>query len=225
LRTGRRAVDDLWQNLQLGGNPMQDGMSAPVIGPSAILPRGFLWQTPIWYLLVAGALAISHWPPMWFRLTAVAGLLVAMIVFLLAVSAITTNAFAADETGVDLGLPSSTRRRGRRRRGVRHLPWQQIDRVRLAARPYGTRVDLILGPSASLALRGFKHGPARRVLRWFLLMIPFWYMLRPTALTSPLDGPPRYRVKLRGVTVDDLRLTFRAVAPPEVAIAVLVRKR
>jgi len=213
------------QNLQLGGNPMQDGMSAPVIGPSAILPRGFLWQTPIWYLLAAGALAMSHWPPIWFRLTAAVGLLVAMIVFLFALNAITTHAFAVDEAGIDLGLPSSTRRRGRRRRGVKHLPWQQIERVRLAARPYGTRVDLVLGPSASLALRGFRHSVLRRALRWLLLMIPFWYMLRPTALISPLDGPPRYRAKLRGVTVDEMRLMLRAVAPPEVAIAVLVRKR
>ncbi len=204
---------------------MQDSLSAPVIGPSAILPRGFLWQTPIWYLLVAGVLAISRWPPVWFRLTAAAGLLGAMIVFLLAVNAITTRAFAADQDGVDLGLPVRSRRRGRRRRHVKHLPWQQVERIRLAPKPYGARVELILGSNASLALRGFKHSPLRRALRWLLLMIPFWYMLRPTALTSPLDGPPRYRVSLRGVTVDELRLRFRAVAPPEVAIAVLVRKR
>jgi hypothetical protein len=204
---------------------MQDGLSAPVLGPSAILPRGFLWQTPIWYLLVAGVLALSRWPPIWFRLTAGVGLTVAMIVFLTAVNAITTRAFSANEEGVFLGLPPRTRRRGRRRRDVRHLPWQQIEKVRLAQKPYGTRVELLLGPSASLALRGFRHNPMRRLLRWFLLMIPFWYMLRPTALTSPLDGPPRYRVNLRGVSVDELRLRFRAVAPPEVAIAVLVRKR
>jgi len=204
---------------------MQDGLSAPVIGPSAILPRGFLWQAPIWYLLVFAVLAVSPWPPIWFRLTAEAGLLGAMIVFLLAVNAITTRAFAADENGVDLGLPTRTRRRGRRRRDVKHLPWQQIERVRIAPKPYGARVELLLGPNASLALRGFRHGPARRALRWLLLMIPFWYLLRPTALTSPLDGPPRYRANLRGVSVDELRLRFRAVAPPEVAVAVLVRKR
>src|SRR5690348_2190987 len=89
----------LWQNLQVGGNPMQDGLSAPVLGPSAILPRGFLWQTPIWYLLVAGVLALSRWPPIWFRLTAGVGLTVAMIVFLTAVNAITTRAFSANEEG------------------------------------------------------------------------------------------------------------------------------
>src|SRR6266567_8142842 len=90
------------QQLQFGGNLMPDGVSAPVIGPSAILPRGYLWLAPIWYLLVAGLLATRHWPPIWFRLTAAAGLLGAMIIFLLALNAITTHAFAADQNGVRL---------------------------------------------------------------------------------------------------------------------------
>lgn len=201
---------------------MQDGVSAPVIGPSAILPRGYLWMAPIWFLVVTGALAASPWP-IWFRLTAVVGLLASVVVFVMALSSITTHAFIADDEGVRLGLPASTRRRGRRRRDVRYLPWRQIERVRLAPRAYGTRVELILGPNASLALRGFKHNPARRAGRWLLLLIPFWYLLRPTALTTPLDGPPRYRVNLRGVSVDDLRSRLRAVAPPDVAVAILIR--
>ncbi|MGI9008057.1 MAG: hypothetical protein ACR2FU_18000 [Streptosporangiaceae bacterium] len=201
---------------------MQDGVSAPVIGPSAILPRGYLWMAPIWYLGVVAALAVSPWP-IWLRLTAVVGLLAAVVVFVIALSSITTHAFLADDEGVRLGLPASSRRRGRRRRDVRYLPWRQIEGVRLAPRAYGTRVELILGPNASLALRGFKHNPASRLIRWLLLLIPFWYLLRPTALISPLDGPPRYRVNLRGVSVDDLRSRLRAVAPSDVAVAVLVR--
>jgi hypothetical protein len=204
---------------------MQDGLSAPVIGPSAILPRGYLWLAPIWYLAAAAALALSHWPPVWFRLAAGAGLLGAMIVFVLAVSAVTTRAFAADRNGVALGLPATSRRRGRRRREVRYLPWQYIERVRVAPKAYGSRVELILDPNASLALRGFRHGPLRRAWRWILLVIPFWYLLRPTALTSPLNGPPRYQANVRGLSVDELRHMLRAVAPPDVAIAVLVRKR
>lgn len=201
---------------------MQDGVSAPVIGPSAILPRGYLWMAPIWFLAVTAALATSPWP-IWFRLTAVVGLLASLIVFVIALNSITTHAFLADDQGVRLGLPASSRRRGRRRRDVRYLPWRQIERIRLAPRAYGTRVELILGPNASLALRGFKHNPARRACRWLLLLIPFWYLLRPTALTTPLDGPPRYRVNLRGVSVDDLRSRLRAVAPPDVTVAVLIR--
>ncbi len=204
---------------------MQEGLYVPVIGPSAILPRGYLWVTPIWYLVLAAALALSPWPPVWFRLTAAAGLLGAMIVFILVVNSITTHAFGVNAEGIDLGLPSFSRRRGRRRRDVRHLPWRQIERIRMAQRPYGARVEVILSQDASLALRGYRHGPARRAVRWILLLIPFWYMLRPTALTSPLDGPPRYQANVRGITVDELRQRLRAFAPPDVAIAILVRKR
>jgi hypothetical protein len=204
---------------------MQDGLYVPVIGPSAILPRGYLWVTPIWYLVLAAALALSPWPPAWFRLAAAAGLLGAMIVFILVVNSITTHAFAVDLEGIDLGLPPFSRRRGRRRRDVRHLPWRQIERIRMAPRAYGARVEIILSQDASLALRGFRHGPARRALRWILLLIPFWYVRRPTALISPLDGPPRYVANVRGITVDELRHRLRAFAPPDVAIAILVRKR
>lgn len=204
---------------------MQEGLYVPVIGPSAILPRGYLWVTPIWYLVLAAVLALSPWPPVWFRLTAAAGLLGAMIVFILVVNSITTHAFAMNDEGIDLGLPSFSRRRGRRRRDVRHLPWRQIERIRMAQRPYGARVEVILSQDASLALRGYRHGPARRAVRWILLLIPFWYMLRPTALTSPLDGPSRYQANVRGITVDELRQRLRAFAPPDVAIAILVRKR
>ncbi len=204
---------------------MPDGVSAPVIGPSAILPRGYLWLAPIWYLGAAAALAFSHWPPIWFRITAAAGLLCALIVFVLALNSVTTRAFAAGQEGVNLGLPPSSRRRGRLRRGMRHLPWRHIERVRIAPKPYGARVELILSPNASLALRGFRHGPLRRAWRWILLVIPFWYLLRPTALTSPLNGPPRYQVNVRGLSVDDLRRMLRAIAPPDVTVAVLVRKR
>jgi hypothetical protein len=204
---------------------MPDGVSAPVIGPSAILPRGYLWLAPIWYLAAAAALALSPWPPMWFRITAAAGLLCALIVFVLALSSITTRAFAARPEGVDLGLPPSSRRRGRLRRSTRHLPWRHVERVRIASKPYGARVELILSPNASLALRGFRHSRIRRAWRWVLLVIPFWYLLRPTALISPLDGPPRYQVNVRGISVDELRRLLRAVAPPDVTVAVLVRKR
>ncbi|HEX6931691.1 MAG TPA: hypothetical protein VF162_06090 [Streptosporangiaceae bacterium] len=204
---------------------MQDGLYVPVIGPSAILPRGYLWVTPIWYLVFAAGLALSPWPPVWFRLAAAAGLLGAMIVFILVISSITTHAFAVNAEGIDLGLPSFSRRRGRRRRDVKHLPWRQVERIRLAPRPYGARVEVILSQDASLALRGYRHGPGRRAVRWILLLIPFWYMLRPTALISPLDGPPRYQASVRGITVDELRHRLRAFAPPDVAIAILVRKR
>jgi len=204
---------------------MQDGMYIPVIGPSAILPRGYLWLAAIWYLAIAAALTLSPWPPIWFRAAAGVGLLLALIVFVLALNAITTHAFAANAEGIDLGLPVFTKRRGQRRRDIKHLQWRYIERIRIAPRPYGARVEMILSQDASLGLRGYRHGPARRAARFVLLMIPFLYLTRPTALTSPLAGPPRYQAHVRGITVDELRQRLRAFAPPDVAIAVLVRKR
>jgi len=104
------------------------------------------------------------------------------------------------------------------------IPWQQIERVRIAARPSGVRLEVILGPNASLAVRGYQPRPAMAVVHRILLLIPFWYLVLPTGLISPLDGPPRYRAALRGVTVEQMRRALRTLAPPEVAIAVLVRR-
>jgi hypothetical protein len=84
---------------------------------------------------------------------------------------------------------------------------------------------MILSQDASLSVRGYRHGPALSAVRWILLMIPFLYLTRPTALTTPLEGPPRYEAHVRGITVDELRQRLRAFAPPDVAIAILVRKR
>lgn len=203
---------------------MQEGLSVPVIGASTILPRGYLWLAPVWYAAAVAGLAVSRWPPMWFRLTAAGGLLLAMLTFVSVLGTISTHAFTADQAGVRLGLPASTRRRGRARRKARDLPWRQIERVRIAARPNGARVEFILSSHASWAVRAERHGRLVRAWRWLLLLIPFWYLLRPTGLASPLDGPPRYRVTLRGTTVDQLRHMFRDLAPADVAVAVLVRR-
>src|SRR5258706_17628 len=141
------------------GQSMQDGLSAPVIGPSAILPRGYWCLAPVWYLIVGGALALSRWPPLWFRLTAAAGLLLAMIVFVLVLNSITTHAFTATQEGVDLGLPVFSRRRGRQRRGLRHLPWRHIERGMLPPRADGSPAGLILNPNTTPSPRGFQPRP------------------------------------------------------------------
>lgn len=201
-----------------------EGLSVPVAGPSVIFPRGYLWTVPAWLAAAWGALAISTKWPLWVRADAAGGLFIAMAVFLAAVSSLTFRAFSVDRAGVRIGLPATTRRRGRRRRAVRHIPWQQIERVRIAARPYGVRLEVILGPNATLAVRGYQPHPAAAFMHRILLLIPFWYLALPTGLTTPLDGPPRYRAALRGVTVEEMRRALRSLAPPEVAIAVLVRR-
>jgi len=201
-----------------------DGLSVPVAGPSVIFPRGYLWTAPIWLAAVCGALAVSTRWPLWVRADVAGGLLIAMVVFLSAVSSLTFRAFAVDRAGIRLGLPATTRRRGRTRRAVKHIPWQQIERIRIAARPYGVRLEVILGPNATLAVRGYQPHPSMAFIHRILLLVPFWYLVLPTGLTTPLDGPPRYRAALRGVTVEQMRRAMRTLAPPEVAIAVLVRR-
>lgn len=201
-----------------------DGLSVPVGGPSVIFPRGYLWTAPFWLAVACGGLAVSTRWPLWVRADAAGGLFIAMVIFLSAVSSMSFRAFSADRAGVRLGLPPTTRRRGHRRRAVKHIPWQQIERVRIAARPYGVRIEVILGPNATLAVRGHNMHPALAVLNRILLVIPFWYLILPTGLTTPLEGPARYRAALRGVTVEQMRRALRTLAPPEVAIAVLVRR-
>jgi hypothetical protein len=203
---------------------MQEGLSAPVVGPSTIFPRGFIWLAVIWYGAALAALALSPWPPMWFRAAAAAGLLAALLIFLAVLSTVSVHAFFADQNGVRIGLPASTRRRGRRRREAKHLPWRHIERIRISSRPLGVQLDFVLGEQAGLSARGMRRGPLGRAWRWLLLFIPFWYTRRAPGVTTPLAGPPRYRVIVRGATVDELRLALRGLAPPDVAVAVLVRK-
>ncbi len=204
---------------------MLEGVSVPVAGPSVIFPRGYLWLAPLWSGVALAYITLSHWP-VWFRADLAAALLIGLITVVITIAALSFRAFSADRDGVRLGLPSSTKRRGRKRRTVRFLPWQQIERVRIARRIGGVRVEFILGPNATLAIRGYQPNPAAAVIhRIMLLLIPFWYLTRPTGLTSPLERPSRYRVILRDTTVDEMRHCLRTLAPPEVTIAVLVRRR
>ncbi len=204
---------------------MADGLSAPVLGPSTIFPRGYLWLAPFWCAIALALLEFADWLPLWFRVTSAAGLVVAMLTFVCVLSVITTRAFTADENGVWIGLPASTRRRGSNRREVRYLPWQQLEKVRIAKRWGGARVEFILGPDASLVLRGYPSNPLRTFWQGVLLIIPFWYVLQPTGVITPRGRPLRYQLRLHNVTVDELRQRFRALAPPNVTVAVLVRKR
>src|SRR5215469_3237944 len=130
-----------------------EGISVPVAGPSVIFPRGYLWSSLVWLAAGCGALALATRWPLWVRADAVGGLVISTIVFVSVAGSLTFSAFSVDQGGIRLGLPASTRRRGRRRRTVRHIPWQQIERVRIAARPYGVRVEVILGQNATLAVR------------------------------------------------------------------------
>jgi hypothetical protein len=218
-------MDDCIAPTKLREQAMPEGLSAPVVGPSTIFPRGYLWLAPFWYAVALALLAAARWLPSYFRITAAAGLLLAMLTFVCVLSLISARAFAADQNGVWLGLPTSTKRRGSRRREVKYLPWQQLEKVRIARRLGGARVEFILSPDASLALRGYDPNPLWKFVRGVLLIIPFAYVLQSTGVTTPRGRPARYQVRLRDVTIDELRQQFRTLAPANVTVAVLVRKR
>jgi hypothetical protein len=204
---------------------MLEGISFPVAGPSVIFPRGYLWGAPLWTVIALAYLALSHWP-LWLKADLAAGLLTGLITFVAALCALTFRAFSADRSGIRIGLPASTRRHGKRRRAVRTISWREIERVRIARRLHGVRLEIVPGPNASLAVRGYRRNPVLPFIhRVLLLLIPFWYLARPTGLISPAGRPPRYRVALRETTVEEVRRSLRALAPPEVTIAVLVRRR
>jgi hypothetical protein len=202
------------------------GLSAHVAGTSALFPRGYLWIAPLWYAAAAIVLAIAPWPPVWFRLGAAAGLLLALITFLAVLSSVSITAFGVDQGGIRLGLPAGTTRRGRWRRQSKWLTWAQVERVRIIGEGRNVRLELILSPAAFAAIRPARNSAAHQAAKWIpLALIPFWYLRWPTALISPLERPARYAVRLRDVTVDELRPSLRALAPPEVAVSVLMRSR
>jgi hypothetical protein len=199
-------------------------LSARVAGHATIFPRGFIWQFPVWYAIMIGYLVLAVWPPLWFRASAAAGLLGAMITALTVLASLSLRAFTADETGVTLGLPATTKRRGRSRRSIRHLSWDQVERIRLKARRGGTRVEIFLSENAPASMRPVRYPPAERALRAASLLIPFWYLRRPTGLLTPLDGPPRYRAAIAGMSLDEFRRALRAIVPAEITIVVLIRR-
>ena len=204
---------------------MDEGLSGYVVGPSAILPRGYLWLAPVWYAIAATTLALVSWPPLWFRISADIGLAASTVTFMYALGSVRVRAFSVDQTGVRLGLSPNSRRRSNYRRIARGLTWHQIDRVRLISRPNGVLLEFLLDPRAgSEPGATTKPTPASPIaqLRELapLLIWPVRYARRPTGLTTVVDGPPRFQVPLQDYTVDDLRHVLRALAPSRVTVAV-----
>jgi hypothetical protein len=134
------------------------------------------------------------------------------------------NAFVADESGIWLGLRAgATRRLGRKRRDLRHLPWPQIEQVQIFPRSYGARMDVILNAAAPITRW---PGALRKIAAaGLLLIIPISYTGRTPGLLSPRSGPPGYRIPLYDVTVAELRLALGRLAPAAMPIVEMPRWR
>lgn len=196
--------------------------AALVKGSSAVFPRGFLWLIPIWYAVIVGVIKVRLRPPSWstwYVPYALGATLLATLTLIAVLWTMRTNAFVADESGIRLGLRGAARRRlGRRRRKNTHLPWPDVQQLKIASRPYGACLDILLHRDSIVD----RHNPVWLVVATvFTVLIPVVYVFRSPGLLRPRSyNPPRYRIKLLDVRAEELRLALAPLAPPTVTIAV-----
>jgi hypothetical protein len=201
-----------------------DRCAALVKGPSVLFPRGFLWLIPAWYAAIALLLDLKGKTPVWYGEPAQGGLLLAALTLLCVLATMRNNAFVADGTGIWLGLRAgATRRLGRRRRALRHLPWAQVEQVQIRRRSYGARLDVILGDAAPIV--GWTGAVGKIATAGLLLIFPLSYVGRTPGLLSARSSPPGYRIPLYDVTPAELRLALAQLAPAGVRIAEMSRWR
>ena len=196
--------------------------AALVKGSSAIFPRGFSWLIPIWYAVIVVVIKVKVRPPSWstwYAPYALGATLLAALTLIAVLWTMRTNAFVADESGIRLGLRGAARRRlGRRRRQNTDLPWPHVQQLKIASRPYGARLDILLRRDSIVDRQNPVWLAAATVLT---VLIPVAYVFRTPGLLRPSSyHPPRYRIKLLDVRPEELRLALAPLAPPTVAIAV-----
>jgi hypothetical protein len=172
---------------------------------------------PVWYAAVATLLVLKGQLPIWYTAIAVSALALATLILAGVLATRRQNAFVADENGIWLGaLPRW--RRSRRRRVL--VPWSQIGQLRIADRHYGARLEVVLGPAASIIHR---HRIVSGIFfAGVTVIIPPRWIGRPPALLSPRGKPPRYVVPLCD-TAAELGAALAEFAPPTVQVMVPAR--
>lgn len=212
---------------------MEHRYTALVRGSSAIFPRGFLWLIPIWYVAIAAAIKFKDRAPLWYEPMrwyepiALGALLLAALTLLVVLSTIRNNAFLVDDSGIWLGLRGGARRRfGPRRRRNRHLPWAEIQQIRIVYRRYGARVDVYL-PAVPASGRGraFWRVTATSLAAGLTVLLPVAYLFRAPAILRPRSDPRRYRIPLYDVMPEELRMALLPLVPPNLPMAVRPRWR
>jgi hypothetical protein len=198
---------------------VENRYAALVKGSSAIFPRRFLCLIPVWYAAIALLVKVKGNPPAWYAPYALGATLLAALTLLTVLSTMRNNAFVADDSGIRLGLRGAARRRfGRRRRESTSLPWPEVQQLKIASRPYGARLDIVLHKDS---ISDRYHIVWEIVATGVTLVIPLAYLFRSPGLLRPRSyDPPRYRIKLYDVTPEQLRLALAPLAPPTVTIAV-----
>jgi len=197
--------------------------AALVRGSSAIFPRGYLWLIPVWYAAIAVLFEVKGKPPSWYAACALAAMLLAAITLAAVLATVRSNAFVADGSGVWLGLRGGARRRfGRRRRETTYLPWTDVWQIRIASRPYGARLDIVL---SATAIADRPNVIWQIVAAGLTVILPVSYLFRSPGLLRPRRDPPRYRIPLYDVNPEELRRALAPLAPPAVQIGLRPRWR
>jgi hypothetical protein len=191
---------------------VENRYSGLVTGPAAMFPRGYLLLIPVWYAVAAGLLIVKGRLPLWYTAIVMGALLLAMLILAGVLATMRQKAFFVDRNGVWLGIVPR-RIRSRRRRVL--VPWSQIGQLRIARRYYGARLEVVLGPAASIIHR---HRLASGIFfAGVTVIIPPRWIGRPPALLSARAKPARYVVPLYD-TADALGSALAAIAPPTVQV-------
>jgi hypothetical protein len=183
-----------------------------------------VWFIPAWFVILSAAVvavgrnASGRLAP-WLGVTEIGGLAIAAITVFAVLTTVRQPAFRADSSGICLGV--STSRRRPKLRQV-HLAWPEIAQLRLVQRHYGVLLEISLGPAARIVHRPGLGRQAMLLLG--MLVMPFAFGRGSPAVTSPRMDPPRYRLKIDGMSSAELRLALGTVAPEALPVRVLVRK-
>ena len=204
---------------------MNESFAAQVRGPSATLPRGYLWLIPVWCAAAAAALWIAvrqisgHKPPMWFVGSALCGILIGFCMLLGVLATARHFAFRADQSGVWLGVRTARKRPKMRRV---QLWWPEVHQLTIRRRWYGAKLEIALGPAARIVHR---RGLGRQVLLMAgMLLMPFGLGRGTPGLTSPRADPPRYVVPIYDFSAEELRSALAPLAPAAATIVVVQRR-
>lgn len=203
---------------------MDETIICLVRGPSSRYPRGFLWLVPVWFAILAAAVAfasyrIGHEPPLWLEATQVGALLIVCVTMMGVLATVRRHAFRADEHGIWLGIRTN---RSRPKLRQVHLSWADVAQVRMVSRRYGLLLEIRLSAAARIVHR---PGPMKQALLLLgVLVMPLGFGRGRPALTTPQLDPPRYLIKLCDVTPADLSAALATVKPETLTVRQLPKK-
>jgi hypothetical protein len=188
--------------------------SAVVKGSYGTLPRGFPWIFLLWYAGMAAAYGFGA--GFGFTSPASVAAFAAFTVGAILVTYIVGNAkpraFAADAEGIWLGVRRKEPWQDRRKRA--HIPWAQIQEIRISPTPAGSAVDIVLSALSPHSRPRVRPAAAACALA---LMPTSTYLQRP-AILEPLTDPLRYHAPLFGLGSSEAAAALRALAPDSVPV-------